>query len=420
MINTNSEDNRKNSSISLLDFAVILVKHLWFIVSSTLFSGVFIVLFLLTTTKLPPDHKWNLLPNYYEPSAEILIQQTDQSILSKLSASGGTPLSIMMGVQSNPELDMAKTLLEGNIIKDKVIEEYNFPEKYGLTESSHPKISARNIFNKSLEIERNEATGGVIGNIFKLKYKATDPLFAKEVLSSTVELLEERFRNITMERVVRKKTFVEERLKTVEFELRQAQDDFVDFQEEYGISDISSQTREQSEMIEELQTEIIKNQLEIQTLREYLPENSPRIVRLEQEINNKKQLIDELKTGLKEYSGQIIPLNELPYLTTQYLELKNELEIKQSIYKMLRNEYEAVKIQENDNSRTFQVIEPPELLVVKTGPKRLLICIIMTITVFVLSIFFSFLKEYIERIKKDPIESKKIEQMKSFIKNRNY
>lgn len=414
MQNENIKKNQK--SISLLDLFYVLIKHRWLVIVSTFVSGVLVVLLLLTTIKLPPDHKWNLLPNYYKPRAELLIQQSDDSILSRLSSSGGSPLSIITGVQRNPELELAKKLLDGNTIRDKIIDEYNFVEKYDFEDKTYPLISAREIFEDSLEFVQSDV-GGAAGasNIFSLRYEDIDPLFAKNVLSRIVELLEERYKALTMERITQKKSFIEERLRTVENELKVAQEDLVNFQITYGVVDISNQSREQAELIEGIQSEIIKDELEIQALREYLPQNDPKIIRLEQEIRNKNQFISELKTGLNRYSGEFIPQDQIPSLNTRYLELKNELDIKQSIYKMLRNEYEAVKIQENDNSRTFQVIEAPELLLVKTGPKRSVICMIMTLAVFFISIFIAFFKEYIERVKKDPVESTKLDKIKKDI-----
>lgn len=403
---------KQKSSISILDILFVLIQHRWLIISSSFIAAVLIVGFSIMTIKLPPDHKWNPLPNHYTPKSEILIQQSGESLLSNLASAGSSPLSLLMGTQSNPELELAKKLLAGNTIKDKIIEEFEYIERFELQATRFPLDEAREIFNRSIGFEQGLSSAGVaVNNIFTLSYRDIDPEFATGVLTRVVELLEKEYRDLTLERIYRKKAFIEGRMFEVESEMKKAQQALSDFQLTYGVIDISAQTREQANLIEEIQSDIIKNQLEVRNLLAYLPKDNPRVKLLEQEITQKQQLIEELKSGSKEFSDLIIPQSQIPNVTSRFLELKGELEIKQSIYKMLRNEYEAVKIQENDNSRTFQVVEQAEVPRIKSGPDRGNICMIMTIAVFILSIFIAFLKEYIRKVKIDPVESEKLKRI---------
>ena len=146
--------------------------------------------------------------------------------------------------------------------------------------------------------------------------------------------------------------------------------------------------------------------------------NDPKIIRLKQEVGMKRQLLSELRTGLDEFSGEYIPQKQIPSVAIHYLDITSELEMQKSIYNMLRKEYEAVKIEEYNNARTFQIIEPAEVPEKKAGPSRATICIIVTITAFILSAFWALLKEYRDKIKQDPVESKKLENIKSLLLRR--
>lgn len=68
------------------------------------------------------------------------------------------------------------------------------------------------------------------------------------------------------------------------------------------------------------------------------------------------------------------------------------------------------------SAKTFQVIERAEVPEVKSGPSRGKISIIVTITVLFLAIVISFIMEYIERVKQDPIESEKLNEIKGIFR----
>lgn len=417
MSDLNRNNKNEETAFSLLDIFVIILKHRWLIIASSFAAAVLILALSIFTITRPPDSSFNPLSNYYSSSVKIMIQPSGDSVASKISPSAVSPLSIFMGgvTAKTPQLVLAENLLEGNLIKDQIAKDFDLYRKCGLEEYKYKRSMVRKIIGSSLELEPITPLGS---NIFVLRYTDVDPVFATQVLSRILELLEESFKELSLERVLRKKKFIEERLQAVEEELKKAQSDLVDFQLAYGITDIYSQSQEQAHLIANLQSDIIKNELEIKTLKEYLTERDPRIVRLKQEIEKKKQLISELRTGLKEFSGGFIPQNEIPNLTIKYLNLESEMEIQKSIYSMLREEYEKVKIEESDNSKTFQVINPVEVPERKAGPRRSIICMVVTIVTFILAIFWAFIKEYFEKVRRDPVESAKLGSIKAILRRK--
>jgi uncharacterized protein involved in exopolysaccharide biosynthesis len=78
----------------------------------------------------------------------------------------------------------------------------------------------------------------------------------------------------------------------------------------------------------------------------------------------------------------------------------------------LRQQYETAKLEADSTAKTFQVIERAEVPELKSGPSRGKISTIVTITVFFLAVFISFIMEYFERVKHDPIESAKLDEIK--------
>lgn len=408
----------EGDTISLLDILAVLVKRRWLIIGTTLIAAVIVVLFSVYTLKAPRDSPWNPMPNFYRAEVKILLQPSTQRGISAQLSGADSALNLLLGggVVKDTNLALAEGLMQGNTLKDRIIEELQFLEKYQLSEAEFPKSAARKIFSDALKVEQAKENAG--SNILAISYRDIDPVFAYQILSRITEILEERFKGLTLERIQRKKSFIEERLRTGEEELRETQSEMAEFQLKYGIIDLSAQAEQQNQMIAGLRSEIIKAQLELKSLREYLAESDPRIIRLKQEIENKTNFIAELRRGLQDLAGVYIPQKVVPELMTKYLSLESELKIHEAVFSTLRQEYESVKIEEADNSRVFQIVESAEVPEMKAGPSRGKICIIVTVAAFFLSVFAAFIREYFDRVRRDPVESEKLAGIRAMIRPR--
>jgi tyrosine-protein kinase Etk/Wzc len=407
-----------DGTITLADILLVFVKRRWFIIGTTFVAAVLVLLFSILTLVIPPDSPFNLMPNYYRPQVVVLIQESGTSMISALASSSGALSKFLGGAAPvNPNVALAKKLLTGITMKDQIIEEFDFFTKYELEKSKFPQTAAREAFDVNSGFSFGDPASGT-ENIITISYEDIDPVFASRVADRLVEILAMRFKELSLEKVSTKKEFIGTRLGVVEGELQATQKEMEDFQLRYGVIDISSQAKEQAELMASLQAEVIKGELELQTLEEYLDTNNPRIVRIRQEIDKKSQLINELKTGFEQYSGGVIPQNMIPELTTKYLSIRAEIAVQEKIYSMLRQEYELARIEETDTTKTFQIIEPVEVPEMKAGPYRSKICIITTLVAFFLACITAFVIEYFAKAQQDPEEAAKINAMKEMLRLR--
>ncbi len=409
MADETKQSSTKEDTISLLDLFAVIVKRRRLIVVTTLLAALLIVLFSIYTIKMPPDSRWNPLPNVYKPKVEVLLQDSSSSssILSSLSSELGTLASLAgLTKTGSSSADLAQALLKGNTIIDQVVEEFNIKER--VKNSKTPLTASRDFVRKPLKAEFTSTTG-----ILSITYESIDPEFATAVINRLVDLLEMRFKSLTMEKLTRKKTFLEDRLKEVEAELMKAQRAVVNFQRKYGVIDLGVQAEEQIKQYTTLTSSLFQKELELQTLKEYLRDTDPQVVRMKNEIEVSKRLLQEMKSGFKEFSLQGIPQDKMPEVATEYYNLERDLSIQAEIYKLLRQQYETSKIEETDNTKTFQIIEKAEVPEVKSGPGRGKVCMIVTIAAFFLSIFVAFILEYFDRVKRNPEEAEKLENIKA-------
>jgi len=350
---------RDEDTISLLDLIGVLAKRWKFIFFTSLIAAILIVGYSLYSLRVPHDAFLNQLPNIYKPQVEVRLQEEGSTAASVLG-SGGSGLGALAGLAGirgggSSNVALAQELIEGNTIVDQIAEEFNFPERYEIEEKVVP--TTRKMIREKLNTEFDSESG-----ILTISFSDVDPEFSTLVVNRAVALLETRFRELTMEKVLNKKQFLEERLEEVEADLEKAQTDLIEFQLENAIVNV---------------------------------------------------VVNEETKSVELVFARYIPQAKRHAITLQYFDLERDRTILEGIYKLLMNQYEQTKIEEMDDTKTFQILEVAEVPEIKDRPSRGKICIIVTLSAFFLSVFFSFIMEYFDKAKRDPVESEKLDSIKS-------
>ncbi len=407
-----SDENRT----TLLDILCALVKGRWFIIGSTITGAVLVVLFSLYTKLLPADSPFNPLPDLYRPEARIMLTWAGvQEQMSSGSQSTRINPAIFMAIPGlpNPYFELVKEILFGNALLDQLAEKLDLIEKFKLQDSDRPKTAVRGKIKDKMQLLKITGTPVPLFSIFEVRYVSIDPVFAVQVLNTSLVLLEENLNNIIKQQVTTRKNFIEERMFLVEDEMSKYKDKIFQFQKKYGVIDISTQAKEQTKLIADLSSTIMKKELEIQTSSKYLGESDPRIVLKKDEINANRQLIDDIKN---KFTGEFIPLNKIPQINAEYMELDQGLQIQVKIYAVLKQEYEKAKIDEINSLNNFKVIQPPEKPESKYAPRRSQLCMIVTAMMFFISVAWVIFREYFSKLAQDPRTGAGIKKLKSSFK----
>ena len=401
-----------DDALSLLDLVGVLVKRRRLIVIVTVAGTLLVFGYVLLSRVLPAASPWNLLPDIYRPDAKVLLADEDSSGLASLGlgADGSGALGQLLGVTAgNSSAALAQELLAGRTIHDRIIDEFGLIERFRAAD--HPRSAARSLVANAMQYEFDPDSA-----ILTIAYEDPDREFAAAALARILVLLEQRFRTLTMETVLLRKQHVEERLAAVGADRQAAQDRLVAFHRATGIVDIQEQSAESGLLVAEYKRQLLTKEVELQSLREYLPDGDASVVQLRSEIEVVRRVLDELQSGFSSFSPQTIPRDELPAVAAEYLNLSRDLELQEQIYSVLRQQYELTRIDETDPSRTFQVIEPVEVPEVRHWPNRALVCVLGALTAFLLSVLAAFFLEYLERVRDDPVEAAKLAAIRTHLR----
>lgn len=398
-----------DDTVSLLDLIAIIAKRWKLIFFTTFFAALGIVLFSLYTIRVPADSPNNPMPNFYSSEARILLTTPDSGGVS--GSIEGTDLGVLRGLSSlggqrNDDAALVQELLTGRDLLDRVIEEFDLLEDYAGAE--FPRTAARQAIRGGLTFEF-----AADSQILTVSFQSIDPVFATDVLQRIVSILESQYIYLTRDEARARTQAIETQLQQLEDDLQQARAALSDFQSRFGVVDPQSQGRETVDLIAQFRQQKFELELEREQVFELVQDrDDPQIRRINQNIARIEELIRELETGYRLYSPVSIPLDQIGPLTTQYNDLQRDLALKEEIYNTFQSELVRSRIEAQDTSRRFQVIEPPEVPELKAGPSRGTISMVVTITAFFLAVFTAFIMEYFERAGYDPSESKKLEYIK--------
>ncbi len=388
-----SQNQNQNNSTTFLDVIGILYREKWIIIITTLVGSVGIFLYALISILLPPEKSY--LVNYYIPQAHVLINEAaDGGVSDMLESAGLGDLAGLAGISKKgpTPVGLAQRISTTDTFLDKLAEEFNFYEEYDLYETEFPKTYARNILKSGLLITSDPGSG-----ILTIGYQSSEKELATKIVNRVVELLEEQFAIISIDKNRTQLTLIENRLKDIETEMLYLQGEIDLLQGKYNTFDLAALAKEQANKLASLRKELLQKSLEIDTYTAYTTSDDHVLRKLRIERDSLTTNLSKLEQGYSE-AGMIIPAEkDLPGLLIQYTRLNGDLTVKRKIYETLAQQYELVKLQVESVPPTFQIYEKATIPEMKAGPSRAKLCMIVAGASFFFSILLAFIVSYIKR-----------------------
>ncbi len=361
----------ENSDKSLLDIFNVLYNWKKFLIINLI-----IVIVLSTIIAF-------IIPKTYKATATIMIPADDQSPLGGLSSLIGGKSSIaalgsrMFGI-SNTSEDIILGILNSRSALTHIIERFNLMDYYEIKDRNMD-LALRNI-RKDIYGEPNEY-GMLDFNVI-----TKDPVLSANIANYLIKMVDSSNIKFNTERAKNNRLFIEKRYTKNLESLKDAEEKLYAFQKKYGIVAVPEQLEVTVKAAAEIETQLIKKEMESFFIKGQFGEKSPQYMGIQQEIKLLRNKVDELKnsTKLSENSNVLFAFNKMPDIAIEYLRSFREVEVQQAILEILMPMYEQAKVEEQKSIPTVVVIDnavPPQL---KYGPKKAVIIL----GLFFLALFF--------------------------------
>ena len=405
----------QDDTFTVLDLVLVLVRRRRLIVATTGIAAVVLLVYNILAMAIDPESPWNLLPTWFTASVTVSIADDGPdygagaaTLLSRIPDTGGlADFASLLAPGTSTDASRAQQLLIGREIVDALARQQEFVTDA----SSNDDIAlARERLGENLDTEYLFES-----DLLVISYDHYYPDQAAAGLEFAVGRLREKMHALTIERVRRRKIFLEERLGEVRQDRTEAQDALTEFQQEFGVINLAAQSESAIENVTALKTELYLKEVELHSQIELLGENTAAVVRLRSAVDQLRTLLREIEHGFIEFQDSGIPLQELPALGVRYLDLATELSVHDTIYAFLRSQYESTRIEENARESAFQIVEEVEVPLRKSRPSRALICIIGTLAAFMASILAAFAVERFKRAESDPVQRRQLDEIRQEI-----
>lgn len=198
----------QDEEISLIDLFAVLLRYKWMIIIVTVLSAVLALTISVISLVQSPEK--SILPNEYTPYALMLINDADSSggsLSSIISGSGLGSLASMAGISAGGTSNsgLALYFAKTNTFLDPIIEKFNLVERYKI--EKHPKAETRKALKENLVANFDDESG-----VFSISFTDIDPVFASEVVNFAVELMENMFLSLGIDKNILEKQNLEENI----------------------------------------------------------------------------------------------------------------------------------------------------------------------------------------------------------------
>jgi len=388
VLDSDMSDTKSQSFQSSETDLIKIIPLLWNVKSSIikniLIVGLIIMIFVFS------------VPKTYTSTAILMPPISESTPGSIMGALSNLPFGALMS-QTNDESLSILAILKSRTLFEKVIDKFNLLEFYGVTNIDKALIALSN--NAVFNIEEEGTISISISADTDWFHNSESELTAKNLCKDMAIFFAEQLdllnKSLKTEEAAFHREFIGERYKKNLIDLKNAEDSLRIFQEKHKMVALTEQTLATIDAAATIKAQMLSNEVKLGVMLGALNTNHPDIDNIKKENIELSKKMSELEygTGIIDYKkSNLFPvLSDVPILGVELVRLKREVEIQNTLFVFLTQQYEEAKIKEAKDTPTVQILDYPQIPYLKSAPKRVLILIIcLFISTFVNILFILY------------------------------
>ena len=285
--------------------------------------------------------------------------------LSVKSTDGSSPVSLsgiesLVGVASSSteDIKLLQEYIKSFDMLQKLDEKINLRSLYEKQKidlffriySSTSKESYLKYYRDRIHILFDDTTG-----LLNVAVEGFSPEDARNISAAILEECE-RFINEISHNIAREQLrFAQGELESAKQKYKDAKNELLAFQNEYGVFDPQSLAKTKAGFITEIELQISKKETELNTMRSYLNDNAPEIVALKAELRAHKEQLEKEKSKVASNASQ----DKLNDVVAQFEALYLNLSFAEDVYKTAITAVETTRIEIGRKAKQVVVIQSP-------------------------------------------------------------
>ncbi len=240
--------------------------------------------------------------------------------------------------------------------------------------------------------------------LLQITYMDRNPKMAAQVANSFADELDKLNREVSSSRAKLTREFIANRLTEVSKDLDSARTAMKNFQDQYKAIDLDQQTQLAIGSAVNLKVALAQSEIELNVKEQSLSATHPDVIALQRKIDEIKKQIADLENGTGKGSYLSLPVASVPALKIRFADLTSKVKVAETLFQILSQQYENVKIQEKMDTPTISVLDkafPPEL---PYRPQKSIIVLVSTAAAVFLAIFLALFLNYLSTLQKNSPE----------------
>ena len=336
------------------------------------------------------------IPKRYKSSARIMPPSNSSANTAMLAALTGRGFSGLNGLGAslagsllgvNNTTALFVDLLRSGSVADHLIGRFQLQKVY----HQRYRIDAAKQLGRHTSITGDKKSG-----VITITVEDTDPRRARDLAQSYLDELNLLVNRTSTSSAHQERVFIEKRLETVKADLARAQQKMSEFSSTHATIDIKEQTRAMVDAASRLQAQIVVEQSELDSLRQVYGDANVRIRSAQARIGVlQRQLAKiggssaplsanqtstaDISDGADSERELYPPLRQIPRLAVPYADLYRQVQVQETVFELLTQQYETARIQEAKDVPVVSVIDAPGIPEKKSFPPRLLLTLALTL-----------------------------------------
>jgi capsule polysaccharide export protein KpsE/RkpR len=278
----------------------------------------------------------------------------------------------LLGMTASAELFAG--VLQSDTMENNLIEKFDLRHVYSVKRL----VDARKKLKRQTDISVDRKSG-----ILTIEVTDHDPSRAKAMADEYVAQLNGIVVQLNTSAAHRERVFLEDRLVQVKNDLEASEKDFSRFASKSGAIDIKEQGKAMVESAAMLEGQLIAAQTELQGLRQIFTDENIRVQTLQARIGELRRQLEKMggkpdaEQADTSKEDELYPsIRKLPVLGVTYADLYRRMQVEETVFQTLTQQYEIAKVQEAKEVPSVKVLDAAEIPEKKVFPPRALLTLL--------------------------------------------
>lgn len=341
---------------------------------------------------------WVIKPTYRITAIITPPPASSPNVLSGFSSMlGMSGVGSLLGLSdNNDDIGAVWTIFNSWELHNQVIDKYHLKEHYKFKGKFHADLLKK--FRQNFGFEKNKE------DLFAVSIEDEDYKLAAEMLRFMLAKADSAFNAFKTSQARQSRIYFQSRLDSCERVMDSLLVSFAQFQVENNFYDPEVQLEATIKYMGELQAKREEVAMEMSYEKMNRGADSKRYDELSKRYRGVSNALNSTLEGKRGDVG-VLSLKKSPALAVEYLRRESELKVQETLYKLLRQQSEQMRLEEAKMLTNLHILEPPWENDKKVSPLR---SVALIFTVMVSSLFVTLLCNFIEFMKAESARGSRV------------